>query len=402
MIRKNVLVFLMLIAVTAASIAFYTSFAWSTSSFDDSCNQKINAGLGTIEFRVKMLKDVSKDPHDHCFLLAVSSDTKEFYRIIIVEDQIIVWRDFGGCLRAAFSGKHNFKVGAWYDIKVAWNQESTKFYIDNREIPKLGIFSGQDESNAFGQIRVGPEDCFVIDNFRTYNTSNVRVERADQEFVRNSSCPNLPAILKEPAQEQYRGISLRHFPDQAARDKAKSYIALLPADFAASIKGVVYVEDARFPKGGEAGLADSQSGNAILKGSYALDPNVFFHELAHLYDEKQSICLGVPNEKSEWAAISGTSCYYGGADMYGFWAAFQKTKVGNAFLQPQGGQCPSEDLAIWTAAVYDFYLKGRSFADMLNLSSPKYSPKNKQKLDFLLNKGFFSREMYNKVTSAEK
>lgn len=77
---------------------------------------------------------------------------------------------------------------------------------------------------------------------------------------------------------------------------------------------------------------------------------------------------------------------------------FEKTKIANGFLAGQGGQCPSEDLAIWVGAAYDYYLKNRTFSDMLDPSSAKYSEKNRKKLDFILSKGFISKEAYDKVT----
>jgi len=387
-----------------AIICFISFFPWvtrvgATTGFQDIDSQSIHSGLGTIEFRVKLLKDISTDPHNHVLLLAVSSDLKEFYKVEIVEDQIIVWRDFAGCLRAAFSSPYNFGVGEWHSLKLTWNRESTKFYIDSREVEKLGLYSGEDSSDTVACIRLGHDDSFKTDNFRASEQSDIGVEPKDQEFVRNSKCPNLHEFITGSPQEQYRGISLRHFPDQPSRDKMKEYIALLPGDFAGAIKSIVYVEDERFPKSGEAGIADSNSGSVILKGSYFDDPIVFFHEAAHLYDYKLGINFGVPNEKSEWAAISGRTCYYGGANMEEFAKNFEKTKIANAFLAGQGGQCPSEDLAIWVGAAYDYYLKNKTFYDMLDPSSLKYSEKNRKKLDFILSKGFISREIYDRLTS---
>lgn len=399
MSRKNILCFVVFIAVIAAFVFFLPLFAWSASNFDDINNQKINSGLGTLEFRVKLLKDISTDPHNHVLLLAVSSDLKEFYKVEIVEDQIIVWRDFGGCLRAAFSAGYNFNIGEWHNLLLTWNRESTRFFIDDYEIKKLGLYSVGDSSNALAEIRLGHEDSFITDKFRASAQSDIGVDSADQEFVRNSQCPNLRELINEPAQGQSRGILLRHFPDQKSLEKMVSYIALLPADFAGAIKSIVYVEDGRFPKSGEAGIADNDSGSIILKGSYSDNPIVFFHEAAHLYDYKLMINFGVPDDKSEWAAISGQTCYYGGGNMEEFARNFEKTKVSNAFLAGQGGQCPSEDLAIWVSTAYDYYLKNKSLFDMLDPSSAKYSEKNKRKLDFILRKGFISQGIYDKITS---
>ena len=76
----------------------------------------------------------------------------------------------------------------------------------------------------------------------------------------------------------------------------------------------------------------------------------------------------------------------------------QKTGAHNGSLGPQGGQCASEDLAIWVGAIYDLYLKHKTLANRLNPSSEKYSEKNIRKVDFILKKGFISQEIYDRVT----
>lgn len=377
----------------------WSTGAWAISNFLDIDTQPISSGLGTIEFRVKLLKDISTDAHNHVLLLAVSSDGAEFYKVEIVEDALIVWRQFGGCLRAAFSAKYGFKTGEWHNLKLTWNRESTELYIDSRKINKLGLYSSQDLGKMLPCIRLGRDDSFEISDFSASAVSNVSVAAEDAQFVNNCQCPNLAQLIAEPPQEEYRGMALQHFPDQKSRDKIKSYIVLLPEDFARAIKHVVFVEDSRFPKGGEAGLAQFDTMSLVLKGSYFDDPKVFFHEAAHLYDDKLGVNFGVPEEKSEWTAISGQTCYYKGAKMEEFAREFEETKQKNGFLAGQGGQCPSEDLAIWAGAAYDYYLKNKSFSEMLDTSSPQYSDKTRKKLDFLLRKGFINGKIYDKITS---
>lgn len=197
----------MFISVGVGSIFFLPAVTWPASSFDDIYNQEIHSGFGTLEFRVKLLRDVSSDPHNHVLLLAVSSDLKEFYKVEIIEDQVIVWRDFGGCLRTAFSTPHNFRIGGWYTLKVTWNKESTKFYINNNEIEKLGLFSTEDSSHTVPCIRLGHDDNYEIANFRTFGQTEIGVDPKDQEFVRNCKCPNLPELMNESAQEEYRNIT---------------------------------------------------------------------------------------------------------------------------------------------------------------------------------------------------
>ena len=392
MLRKSVvlsaLLFLMVSGVCPAL----------TSRYHDLQGQSISSDLGTMEFRVKLLNDISSDPHNHVLMLGVSSDSRESYEIQIIQDQLIVHRRFGRCVLAAFVYRYPFQVGDWHTLKLTWNNTSSKFYVDDEEIKPLGLYSSADLFKMVPGIRMGLEDNFETDQFRASAESDISEAADDQTFVKSVVCTDLKQLLAEKPQEEYRGIAFRNFPDQPSRDKIRSYVDLLPEDFSSAIKSIVFVEDARFLKGGEGGYADPQSGSLVLKGSIYAEPTVFFHEAAHLYDDKLKINFGVPDQKSEWAAISGASCYFKGVNMDEFYKDFQKTSVKNAFLGPQGGQCASEDLAIWVGAVYDTYLKGGTLADRLDPASPKYSPKNIRKMDFILNKGFISRAVYDKVT----
>ena len=396
---KPVIFFAAFLMAGSALLFFPEACPGLTTGFNDITTQSISPKLGTIEFRVKLLKDISADPHNHVLLLGVSSDSAETYKIEIIQDQLIAHRRFGQCVLAAFSSPCHFEIGSWHSLKLTWNNESSKFYIDNQEIKSLGLFSSQDIPKMIPCIRLGREDNFEIDHFQASNASDVSVAPADREFVKKCIPPNIDQLIAESPQETTRGIALHHFPDQKSRDIIKSYIAVLPEDFAGSINHVVFVEDERFPKGGEAGMAQSDTMSIILKGSYFNNPTTFFHEAAHLYDHKLKINFGVPDEKSEWAEISGASCYYKGAKMRDFVQNFNKTKTENAFLAPQGGQCASEDLAIWVGAVYDSYLKNKKLAELFDSSGGKYNEKSKKKMDFLLRKGFVSEAVYNKVAA---
>ena len=369
-----------------------------TTSYHDLQDQSISSGSGTFEFRVKLLKNISQDPHNHVLLLGVSSDIAESFEIQIIQDKLIVHRKFGRCVLAAFVYPYDFKIGDWHSLKLAWNGESSKFYVDQLEVKKLGLYSSGDLPKMIPCIRLGMEDNFEIDHFQASASGDLPVDPADQAFVKNVVCTDLAQLVDESPQEEYRGIAFQHFPDQASRDKIKSYIDLLPAGFAKAIKHIVFVEDARFLKGGEGGYADPSSGSLVLKGSLYDQPTVFFHEAAHLYDYKLKINFGVPDQQSEWATISGASCYFKGANMKEYYQDFQKTSTKNGFLGAQGGQCASEDLAIWVGAAYDNYLAGKTFADRLSPSIPKYGPKNQKKLDFILKMGFISQEVYDKLT----
>ncbi|MDD5772621.1 MAG: hypothetical protein PHX78_04050 [bacterium] len=391
--NKNILIFTIIICLMIFSPPVTVNGA---AMFRDIDSQSIHGGLGTIEFRVKLLRDISTDPHNHVLVLGVSSDASERYEVEIIKDKMIARRFFGRCLLTAFISPYDFKIMDWHDIKLTWNNASTKFYIDNREVTKIALLESDDIPKLIPCIRLGKDDNFEIDKFITSVGSLIEEDPVDREFVMNSSCPDLNELLNERSQEEYRGVKLHHFPDQISRDKVKSYIALLPEDFARSIKHVIFAEDERF-KRGELGSSDFKSMSIMLKKSNYDDPNVFFHEAAHVYDFKLRIATGVPDDKSEWTAISGVSCYFKGTDMQEFAANFRETHVKNAFLGGQGGECPPEDLAEWVGAVYEYYIKNKTFKDFLDPSGSLYSDKNQKKLDFLLSKGFYSKEIYDKV-----
>lgn len=377
----------------------FSHFAEAASRFRDLDAKNLHSDLSTIEFRFQLQKDISQDAHNHVLFLGVSSDQKESYQIEIIQDQLMARRYFGQCMRASFSYPYRFEVSEWHDIKLTWNEASTKFYVDDREVKPLGILSTSDMPFMVPGIRIGMEENFLISDFKASPESDISTAWSDKEFVRKAVCPNLKQLVEDGPQEIFNETTeFYHFPNQESRNIVKKYLALLPEDFAKSVKRVVYIEDARFSKGGEAGLADNSSTTIVLKGSYFSQPSVFFHEAAHIYDNKLGINFGVPDEKSEWAAISGPSSYYKGAKLEEYAKQFEKTKVQNAFLSAQGGQCTFEDLATWTGTAYEYYLKGKTLHDYLDPKGPKYCPKNKKKLDFLLEKGFLSQKVYNQLT----
>ena len=368
-----------------------------TSRFHD-LNVKVPSGTGSMELRVEMLKDIAQDPHNHVLLLGVAADAKEEYKMEIIQEELIIHRRFARCVLTAFVYKKAFQPGEQHMLRLSWNGDSTRFTIDGIEVKKLGNYSSQDLPKVLlPEVRLGVEENFRITDFRTSAESDVRADPADQEFVKGVVCTDLPQLLSVPPQETYLGIALRNFPDAEARQKVRSYVDLMPEGFRAAIKNIVFVEDARFLKGGEGGFADPTNGSLVLKGSIYDDPTVFFHEAAHLYDAKLRINLGVPDEKSEWATISGARCYYKGGNMKEFYQDFQKNAAKNGILGPQGGQCASEDLAIWVGTVYECYLKHKTLAERLQPAGKLYSEKNLRKMDFILQKGFITQEIYDAV-----
>lgn len=368
-----------------------------TSRYHDLHKQKLSSGAGSFEFRFQLLKDIAADPHNHVLMLGVSSDGAESFEVQIIQDGLLAQRRSGRCVLTSFVHRYNFQIGEWHTLKLAWSGDTSRFYVDDREVKKLGLFSSADLPKMVPGIRIGLESNFRVDQFHASAGSDVREDPEDKAFVKDVVCTDLPRLLAEPPQEEYRGVALRHFPDPASRGKIKAYIDLLPEDFARAVKSVVFVEDARFLKGGQGGFADQGSGSLVLKGSIYDDPTVFFHEAAHLYDLKRGINFGVPEERNEWARISGAQCYYKGAKMEDYYKDFLKNKDKNAFLGAQGGQCASEDLAIWVGTAYDYYLRGKTFKDRLDPASPSCSPKSRIKLEFILKKGFISQKVYDKL-----
>lgn len=392
--RKRNFIFGFLVFLLASGIA------WGrTTSFHDIHDQSIPSGSGSIEFRLQMLKDISKDPHNHVLLLGVSSDSSEEYKMEIIQEDLIIHRRFAKCVLTAFVYKQAFQPGERHTLRLSWNGDSTRFTIDGNAVEKLGNYSSQDLPKIIlPGIRLGVEENFRVEDFRASSGSDVSADPADQAFVKGVVCTDLPQLLSAPSQEEYRGIAFRNFPDEASRQKIKSYVDLLPEGFAGAIKNVVFVEDARFLKGGQGGFADSITGSLVIKGSLYADPTVFFHEAAHLYDAKLGINFGVPDEKNAWAAISGAKCYYKGGNMKEYYQDFQKNAARNGILGAQGGQCASEDLAIWVSTVYDRYLKNETLSERLSPAGKFYSEKNARKMDFILQKGFISQEVYDRVT----
>ncbi len=371
---------------------------WARTSRFHDLNVKVPSGTGSFEFRLEMLKDISKDPHNHVLLLGVSADASEEYKLEIIQEDLIIHRRFAKCVLTAFVYKHAFQPGEQHTLRLSWNGDSTSFTIDGNAVAKLGNYSSQDIPKVLvPEVRLGVEENFRVGDFSTSSESDVRADPADQEFVKGVVCTDLPQLLSAAPQEAYRGIALRNFPDEASRQKIKSYVDLLPEGFAGAIRNIVYVEDARFLKGGQGGFADSVNGSLVLKGSIYADPTVFFHEAAHLYDAKLGINFGVPDDKSEWAAISGARCYYKGGNMKEYYEDFQKNAAKNGILGAQGGQCASEDLAIWVGTVYDRYLKHETLADRLNPGGKLYSEKNARKMEFILQRGFITQEIYDAV-----
>jgi len=386
-----------------AAVLFFLLLLPQGSAFATSLRtlegQRIHSDAGSIDLRFRLREDIRSDQHEHALLIGVSADSRERYEIRIVNDKLNARRYFGGCLLSAFLYAHDFRVGDWHSLRFSWNGATTELLVDQDSVALHELLAVDDLGTVLPGVGLGRESSLEIGGFRSSSDSPTVQTSSDRDFALGTTCPNIDALIGEAAQENQRGIALKHFPDQRSRDTITSYLNLLPDPMTSAIATIVYVEDARMPKRGGLGGAQPRSRSLVLKGSSFSDPTVFFHEAAHLYDFRVKINFGVPEPQNEWAAISGVSCYKKATDIAEFAEYFQKTHVQNGILAAQGGQCASEDLAIWVGAVYDYYLKNKTFTDMMNPSSPKYSDKTRKKLDFLLQKGFFSQVVYDKVTS---
>ena len=101
------------------------------------------------------MNDISKDPHDHVLLLGVSSDATEEYKLQIIQNQLVVHRRFGHCVLTAFAYAYAFQVGDWHSLRLTWNGVSSRFYVDDMEVKKLGLYSSEDLPKMVPGIRLG-------------------------------------------------------------------------------------------------------------------------------------------------------------------------------------------------------------------------------------------------------
>lgn len=371
--------------------------ARATRPFTDLDAAGMHSGAGALSLRVRRLADNSPGPHNPVIMLAITNEATERFEIKLLADKMNVRRYFGGCLLTAFFTDHHFEDGNWHTLALSWNQGSTSFSIDGKDVPKHAEISGDDLPPGMRPgIRLGRAGVEVVD-FAVASKTTISQDPEERKLLTHAACPGLNKIVTQKPLEVYRGVALQHFPNARAMKKTKEFIDMLPEMMLPSIAQVIVQEDEHFAKTGEGGEALLRSKTLVVEGSLYDRPDVWFHEAAHLHDSARRLSLGVPDAQSQWATISGVSCYYKGADMTQFEEDFQKTHVQNGILAAQGGQCAPEDLAIWVGAVYDSYIKGRRMTDLLDPKRPKYSDKNRRKLDFLYANGFFTQKVYDAV-----
>ncbi|MBF0522718.1 MAG: hypothetical protein HQL24_06650 [Candidatus Omnitrophica bacterium] len=339
-----------------------------------------HADLGTIDFIVKPLKANFSDSNNFVLFQASSSDGKEFYEIQIIGDDVLVFRDFGQCLRSMNRGPHDFKQGGVYKLTLTWNGPSTKFFINDGEMKGFNLVVNGDSYQHSPFVKFGESDNFEISDVNISSESNMSVASADQDFADHHQCPQLAKLLDEKAQEEYKGISLFGFPDQESRDQVKSYIDLLPEAVAGSLKRIIFVDEGQ-RLGSAQGLTTSED-TFFLRQGY--EPSTFFHESTHVYDIRHN-----ENSSKEWGEK-----FLQKEDHLNFAAASTDLNHrSGSILGNLDGSSPSEQLAQFTGIVYDFYLKNKTSADLI----AAFGPQAKEQLDFLLSNGFITRKIYDQL-----
>ena len=96
--KEKVLVRSLFYIVLAGLVFLFPSPVEAVSHFRDITSQKINPDKGTIEFNVRLLRDISSDRDNPVLLLGVTSDGAGTCELELIQDTIIARRFFGGCL----------------------------------------------------------------------------------------------------------------------------------------------------------------------------------------------------------------------------------------------------------------------------------------------------------------
>ena len=277
---------------------------------------------------------------------AGSSDGIAFYEIQIIGSDLLILRDFGQCTRSVNRTPHNFKRGESSRLVLTWNGPSTRFFINDREIKGFNLLVNNDSRAYRPVVNVGETDGFDISDIRISSNSDIAVDPADREFVKNFQCPHLEKLAEGNSQEEYKGISLHNFPDQSARDKIKSYIDLLPGSMAGFIKHII-LADAAQGMNGIQGLTKSQDTFYLRTGS---EPITFFHEAAHIYDINSN-----EMKSKQWAEQFMRDKSGINFDA----ASYDPDRRNTSVLSMHDGSAAPEQLADFVGHVYEFYLNNR-------------------------------------------
>jgi hypothetical protein len=349
-----------LIFASACSAVFLPFCAFAT--------QYPSSGEGTVELTVTPL--VQKQFYDNQVLFqASSSDGKEFYEIQVVGGDLLVIREFGKCIRSANRMAHDFKAGESYRLELAWNGPSTCFYINYKPFPSFNLLVSNDSFTRSQFLKAGGSADFAVSGLAINPESDIAINAQDRSFVNNCRCPQLAQMLDDRPQEEYRGVGLHHFPDQATRDRVKADIDILPPPVAACIKHIIFV-DAADRMAGAQGL--TTSGNTFyLRTGFSTE--TFFHEATHIWDINSNYV-----KSRDWGALFMKDSGRGNASVL-------------SYLDGSTGQ---EQLAQFSGSVYDFYLANRHPAEL----AAKFGPRTQGQLEFLLQNGFITKDIYARLT----
>ncbi len=331
-----------------------------------------HAGAGMIQFSVRPLKGDLSSLGPVILMQASSSDSREFYEIQIIRGDVLVLRDFAPCVRWANRTAYDLKQDGVYTFTLSWNGPSTKFAINGQEIKGHNFLV----NSSYGQhppfLRFSGEDDFQTSEVTVSSGTDIGVAGEDQERAGSLQCPHLGKLLEEGPQEQYKGVLLSGFPGQEGLDKVKGYIDMLPDVVASGIKRIIFVGDGQKMNGVQ-GLTISQD-TFFLKNGY--QPSTFFHEAAHTLDFKNN-----------W----GLSAAWGERFMR---EELRQRPAMRSVLGHLDATSPSEQLAQFAGIAYEFYVQNKTLAEL----SASFGPQTRDQLEFLLDHGFLTRDVFERLT----
>ena len=363
-----------------------------TPAWSDQVRPAVDAGIrpasgsGSIEFTARLRVDGTAARRNLLLFQVASADGAELYEIHIAAGDLLIVRDHAHCIRSAARTPHNFKTGGTYRLTLKWNGASTRFLVNGKKTDEFNLML----IDAFSRFR----DVSTIDGGSDIEVSDIKVAAAagiaedpkDRNFVREHRCPEMASLLDSPQQEQFMGVSLHRFTDAKTREQIKRYIALLPAAVTGSIGHVVFVEKSYNPDTAWKGMALLGARTMLVQEVSLGSPSTFFHEAAHLYDYHASVREG-NSKSSAWERKFMRTSRQGGVE-----PRPSQTR-GHSVLERMDGSSAEEEIAAFVGIVYGryFQLEGSS------RKNPFVTADDKAKVDFLLEQGFITRAIYDRI-----
>ena len=385
--------------------------------YDNTKGKLIHPNSGTVEFWIKPLGDPNNDNETHRLFYADLFGKSFAWVIEIYKDSFLVHRDFPPCHRLTGEARHEFKKNLWYNIKITWKNKITKVFVNENEfIDNFQFVEKRIAKSTFidlSKVYLG-DNLFVLDSLKISSGTDINNEK-DLEFPKNLVCKNFKKILeKYPLNETYKDINIRGFSDKESLEKIKFFLGHLTNQYLFSAKEIVLLQDEEFNNWHKSNKIKASFNytlgqSIMLRKSLFSDENkisknarILFHEFGHALSYKLGITYGGPEDdtkRREWADISGIESY---SFEYSNWEEPKNFEIKNGILTLHSSRIPDEDLAEWVGITLDLYAKGETFSDLLRPGSKLYDEKNKRKIDFLLEKGFISQEIYDAITRTEK